>query len=714
MEVFQIESKNGSPVIMKISKTPAIGSIKYMVNNDGTSHNLSIRDFFKNFIESSIPGQKRTVGLINEQDISELRQLFDAWNHEEEAKEEAELQEQTRKLREERERLQAELAKFRARLIEIKGLIDSLYPKIQELIAEFNRFHLLFCSDIDSELELLKPKKVKESDLERCEARFPTFDSSFKTEDAKFQAKRKELFENIEKLIAESEEQGYIFNPEKFNPIFRELYLKQDYVRAIKDKLSEFKEDITTNIIVSTAKLEEFRRKIEEKKADKKRARLSSVSSNDSGLSSARSESPLEAVAAPLAAAAAAPLAAAVAAAPLAAAAASSGEAPGTAAYLLSPSSGLPPRPKKGSLVLVKPVEPVEPVEPVVVIKLQLEPEKAKDMIRFIDIHERLLSLLEKKEKEKIIRRLQEFESVVEEATGTASSASSLIDSNILQIESLYDRVISQEYPNRLKQLFKKAEKIYKLSSSLAEQVGPCEGGGGGGRGCPEAGLAENAFDVLRGRQRELFVAEEAALETLLAEIQSDKLIREEALAREELEARSGFSPLKVQVSEYAEFLEHITRKANEIGFKVDESINRATNERVIFVRTRPGRPLHLTFSPIIRTKRKFHITHNQIPEEVDAKRFYFSIFDAGMKENYLYDIIEKRRIEIPEIVARFREELQKLRPLPSVEGLDEEVRDLLQFLLDNIDDSSTKKIGGFYEKYMKYKQKYMKLKSLI
>ena len=81
------------------------------------------------------------------------------------------------------------------------------------------------------------------------------------------------------------------------------------------------------------------------------------------------------------------------------------------------------------------------------------------------------------------------------------------------------------------------------------------------------------------------------------------------------------------------------------------------------------------------------------------------------MEVPYFFELMEKRKIEIPEIVARFREELEKLRPRPSVEGLEQEVGDLLIFLLANIENLGTKKKGGFYEKYMKYKLKYIALK---
>jgi hypothetical protein len=85
-----------------------------------------------------------------------------------------------------------------------------------------------------------------------------------------------------------------------------------------------------------------------------------------------------------------------------------------------------------------------------------------------------------------------------------------------------------------------------------------------------------------------LFSAEEAALETLLAEIQSDKSIREEAIAREEREARTGWSPLKVQVSEYAEFLEHINEK--DLPNVIDTFIK---SKYVMFTCAEPGQGGH-------------------------------------------------------------------------------------------------------------------------
>jgi len=733
MDLIRIASRNGSPVEIRISNAPAIGFIIFMVNNDGNKHTLSIIDFFKNFIESSIPSQEKTKGLINEQDVPELERLFDAWKDAEQAKEEAEMQEQTRKLRDERlqaemqeqtrklreERLQAESAKLRARLIKIKREIDDQFREIEVLMSKFYGFHLEFSSEIDSKIELLKSKKIHNSVIESCEALLPTFDSSLRTKDAEFREEKPRLFGILNELIAESEQGGYIFNPEisSFNPEFKDIYLKQLYIKNIKDKLIEFDHEIKKNISASYNKLEELKRKIDEKKGDKKRARLSSVSSTESESLAARS-----AAASPVADASGAAAAASGAEAASGASAASRAAASGAAAAAAAPpnllpsssSSGLPPRhKKKNSLVrVVGPVVEGPSLEaPAVEEVFRLEPEKARDMIRFIGIHDRFF-FVTKKEKEEIIKRLEKFESMVESASPLAFSA---IDLDIFRIKSLYERVLSQEHPNRLKQLFKKAEQIFELSKNLAEEIGPCEGGGaGGGRGCPEAELAEHAFEILQGRQREMFGAEEAALGALLAEMQADKSMHEEAMAREELEANSGFSHLKATVSEYDEFLEHITTKASEIRFTVDKSINRGTGKRVIFVRARAGRPLHLTLSPEIKTKKKFHITHNQIPEAVDAKRFYFGInFDTDTEENYLYDIIEKRRIEIPEIVDRFREELQKLGLMPSVKELEEEVCNLLQFLLDNIDDSSTKRVGGFYEKYMKYKAKYLALKRL-
>jgi hypothetical protein len=301
---------------------------------------------------------------------------------------------------------------------------------------------------------------------------------------------------------------------------------------------------------------------------------------------------------------------------------------------------------------------------------------------------------------------------MVESASPLASSA---IDLDIFRIKSLYERVLSQELPSKLKQLYKKAEQIFELSNTLAEEIGSCEGSAaGGGRGCPEARLAEHAFQISTERQKEWFGAEEAALGALLAEMQADKLTHAEAMARQELEDRTGWSPLKLQVSKYDEFLKYITTKATERGFTVDKGSNRSTGERVLFVRTRAHRPLHLTLSPEIKGNGEFHITHNDIPEAVDAKRFYFQIkYDVGMQVPYFFELMEKRKIEIPEIVARFREELEKLRPIPSVEGLEQEVGDLLIFLLANIENLGTKKKGGFYEKYMKYKAKYLALKRL-
>jgi hypothetical protein len=196
-EEFNIHTKNGSLIHMKVLSEAAehklnLGYIYFFLNGDNKEIKKTlIKNFFEFFIEKSNHGEQRVDALINKKNVPELKKLYEEWNDAEQAKEEAEMQEKTRKLREERERIEAESAKFRARLIEIRGLIDSLYPKIEVLMSKFNEFHLIFSGDIDSEIELLKPKKINESVIEKCEARFPTFDSYLQTEDAKFQAKKK-------------------------------------------------------------------------------------------------------------------------------------------------------------------------------------------------------------------------------------------------------------------------------------------------------------------------------------------------------------------------------------------------------------------------------------------------------------------------------------------------------------------------------------------
>lgn len=562
--------------------------------------------------------------------------------------------------------LELEKETKRARVAEVKASISAVVEKINGLLANTVGYNLAIIEEIEQEISKLRElKKPNPENMKRFIEKFEDINRRILDENTRSVATIQSYSDSIrDKLLASVSEK--LFFHRSIDPDLETILLTLEYASELEKEVDKKRSEFSRHFDEIFKNLESLAHLINKIFASsvraEKRARAASVSSVESEGASAESILPK-----------------------------------GSLLKLVAEAQAAPPELPRHPVVKKK--------SRIAEVELVLEPEKAKDVLRFVVAHNQILKV---RLEPRLEARLELIQTRLEMFVGLRKvvPTSPDIDAALQQVILYRDEVVDQPFVVKAKSLWEDLDKACKLLTSVSEKVEPCSGGAAGGGGCPEANLAAHAMDVLEGRRVKWIEAEAIVLETLIAQKQVD---HEMAVA----DARVGWAAQKYKVANYAEFIEHIRQQAAAIGLIVINGTPKDPSKDprpAIYIQTTAKTPLHLTLSPDVLTSGKFHMTHNNLPEA--SKRFYFSIkYDPGHDRPYIVADGTSERIEIGQIAQRFIDELT--RAGQSTVQINEEVKLLLEFLMSNIDTQSTKRRGGYYEKYMKYKAKYLRLKAL-
>jgi hypothetical protein len=585
--------------------------------------------------------------------------------------------------------------KTREKVDEVKKSVAAIMKQMNDSMPNVRAFNLLMITEIQDEIAKLKAlKNLDAPGAEKLFQKLKVFKDQRKEEEDKSWTIHDSCSQTITDIIMAANRDDLFFR-ESMNPEFEAFLLSDGYVADLDAQITKNMSETTSNFKEILDYMQLFSELIKSKSlvssAEKRprKSSVTSVSSVESDGSAAKSAHPKESLLKLVSEPKAPPL--------------------------------LPPRPPV-ELALLPPRPPVVPPRPPVVLSkkarhveaeakvviLDLEPEVAKESLRFVEEHKLILGTIFSKAILKSIQtKLEVFAGLKQASESEAASpdaASPEVDDALTKLILFKDRVIEEKFVVEAKSVWIDLHKASKLLRRVSDKVGACGGGGGG---CPEEEIARETTRLSESRKSIWIRAEATVLETLIAEMQAEHNSAEAA-------AREGWETEKYRIAKYEEFIEHIRRQATGEGLIVENGIPKdplKDPRPAIYIKTKEETPLHLTLSPDVIGSNKFHITHNNLPLEL--KRFYFSIhFDPGHQKHFIVAHSTGERIEIDQIAQKFIDELTKHgRPIKHIGA---EVKKLLEFLMKNMDTKFTKRRGGYYDKYMKYKLKYLALKKLI
>ena len=594
---------------------------------------------------------------------------------------------------------------LRGKVDEVKKSVAATMKQMNDSMPNVRAFNLLMIDEIKGEIAKLKGlKKLDTPGFEKFNKKLGDLNEQFIEEQDKSWKIHDSCNEIILDIFRAVKRDNLSFNESTMDPEFKDILLSKEYFSEIDSQVHINMSETTSNFSEIVDYMQLFSDLIKSKSlvsSAEKRPRgasVASVSSVESDGSAAKSTHPKESLLKLVSEPKAPPL--------------------------------LPPRPPV-ELALLPPRPPVAPPRPPVVLSkkarhveaeakvviLDLEPEVAKESLRFVEEHKLILGTIFSKAILKSIQtKLEVFAGLKKAAESDAASpdaaspdaaspdaASPEIDDALTKLILFKDRVIEEKFVIEAKSVWIDLHKASKLLRRVSDKVGVCGGGGGG---CPEEEIARETTRLSESRKSIWIRAEATVLETLIAEMQAEQNSAEAA-------AREGWETEKYRIAKYEEFIEHIRHQATGEGLIVENGIPKdplKDPRPAIYIKTKEETPLHLTLSPDVIGSNKFHITHNNLPLEL--RRFYFSIhFDPGHQKHFIVAHSTGERIEIDQIAQKFIDELTKHgRPIKHI-GI--EIKKLLVFLMKNMDTKFTKRRGGYYDKYMKYKAKYLRLKAL-
>ena len=597
-----------------------------------------------------------------------------------------------------RKELELQKEEARVKVVEVKAKFSAEVKKIDDLVANMAAFNLEIMEELEEEgikLRGLSKKKTKPEDFQKFKAKFNDLNRRIQKKQDDLLALFESYAKNIQEIL-DKVHSDQLYFVKSMDPSVEAVLITDKFVSELEKemekrgtKLNHESNEIITNLdLLADLINQKFKSSVV---LTEKRARASSVESEGSSVESALKKGPL--------------------------------------LKLVKESQKVTPPSLPRHPELKKKARKAE-AEAEAEVELVLEPEKAKDVHRFFVTHisilrailkprleprfegrfeGRLEPRLEPRLEARLDPRLEaRLEERLSELAGMGGAGAEVatspdVEAVLKQVIFFRDEVVDQPFVVKVREDLDKAA---RLLTSVSQKVERCSvEAAAGGVGCPEADLSAKTMKLLEESRVKWIEAEASALGTLIAQKQSDHEI---ALAEE----RVGWVAQKYKVANYAEFIEHIRSQATAVGLIVKNGIPKDPSRDprpAIYIEARAGTPLHLTLSPDVLSSGKFHMTHNNLPKE--SKRFYFSIkYDPGHKRPYIVADGSSARIEIDQIAKRFIDELTS-QGLPTKE-ISKEVGQLLEFLMSNMDTQSTKRRGGYYEKYMKYKLKYLRLKA--
>lgn len=608
------------------------------------------------------------------------------------------------KMKQEQEALQLNIKAKREKVADTKAIISASLKKMNDEMPSIRGFNLEMMGEIEGEIaKLEKSKKIDPSALVKFEQKKDDLNKRTNEEQTKSWKTHDSCVDIISKKFLEANASSLFFN-ESMDPEFEAILLNDRYTYEVEEQLNKNMRETTAlyreiydNLKILNALIS---KKLSATTAEK-RSRNASVSSAESEGSAGESSEPKD-----LKLASKATLLPPLPRHPVLQKKAKSTTEEG--AEGIAEARGAEPRgaeargEARGAEPRVAEARGAEP-RGAEAVTLEIEPKKARDILRFTLVHLEILKRLFSEAILKLIKiRLEVFGGIRNVSESVASSPE--IDAILRQIILFREQVVDEPLVIETESIWRDLDRASRLLKGVSQKVGACGGGGGG---CPEAAASDEVARLTESRRNIWIRTEASVLETLIAQIQADGEI---AIAAE----RDGWVAQTYKVANYGEFIEYIRSKAAAVGLVVENGKPKDPSRDprpAIYIKTNAETQLHITISPDLLSSGKFHMTHNNLPKEF--KRFYFSIkYDPGHGRPYIVATGTSVRIEFAQIAQRFIDELTR-NGLPT-KGINEEVRQLLEFLMSNMETKSTKRRGGYFEKYMKYKAKYLALKQDI